>query len=81
LHMAQLQRQIEHIEELGERTFRRLEFELVSHYRRHTDDQEWIAVELSRKTHTSANPVAQRRVDEILAMLDHVHDPFITSAS
>ncbi len=72
---------IREIEELGDRTFRRLEFDLVSHYRRHVEDQEAIALELRQKTLNTENPVAQDRVDEILAMLDHVHDPMITSGS
>jgi hypothetical protein len=81
LHMTQLRKQIRHLEFLGENDFHRLEYELVSHYRRHSDDQEWIAVELTRKNVNSADPVTRSRVDEILAMLDHVHDPFITAVS
>ena len=79
--MTQLERQIQEIEELGDRTFRRLEFDLVSHYRRHAEDQEAIAIELTRKNRTTENPVARDRVDEILAMLDHVHDPMISADS
>lgn len=79
--MTQLETKIREIEELGDRTFRRLEFDLVSHYRRHAEDQEAIAVELTRKTRSTENPVARDRVDEILAMLDHVHDPMISAGS
>lgn len=81
LPMTQLRKKIRHLELLGELDFHRLEYELVSHYRRHSDDQEWIAVELTLKNVYSADPVTRSRVDEILAMLDHVHDPFITSLS
>ena len=81
LQATHLQDRIREIEEIGDRTFRRLEFELVSHYRRHEDDQELIAVELTRKNRATNNPKVQERVDEIFSMLDHVHDPFITSNS
>ena len=78
--ISSLRKQIRQIELLGESDFRRLEFELVSHYRRHEDDQEMIAVELSQRTRASSDPVLRSRVGEIIAMLDHVHDPFISAS-
>ena len=81
LHVTQLSKQIRHLERLAEIDFHRLEYDLVSHYRRNSDDQEWIAVELTRKNMAATDSVTRHRVDEILAMLDHVHDPFISAAS
>jgi hypothetical protein len=78
--MTDLREQIREIERLADTDFHRLEFDLVSHYRRHADDQEWIAVELTRKNRAAKDEVARERVSEILAMLDHVHDPLITAA-
>ena len=47
--MTQLETKIREIEELGDRTFRRLEFDLVSHYRRHAEDQQVAVVEGPRE--------------------------------
>ena len=69
--------QIRQIEWLDEQHFRDLAYGIVAHYRRHPEDQEWIAVELTRKNVSARGPVARNRVDEILAMLEHVHDPLI----
>jgi hypothetical protein len=49
MRVSNFRRKIREIERLGDTDFLRLEFDLVSHYRRHVDDQEWIAVELTRK--------------------------------
>ena len=78
--ISNLRNQIRQIELLGESDFRRLEFDLVSHYRRHEADQELIAVELSRRNCASSDPVLRSRLGEIMAMLDHVHDPFISAS-
>jgi hypothetical protein len=80
IRTSNLRKQIREIERLGETDFLRLEFDLVSHYRRHADDQEWIAVELTRKNLAADDEVAKGRVSEIMAMLDHVHDPLISTA-
>jgi hypothetical protein len=79
-HISNLRKQIREIELLGESDFRRLEFDLVSHYRRNEADQELIAVELSSRSRASSDPVLRSRVGEIIAMLDHVHDPFISAS-
>ncbi len=42
-------------------------------------DQEPIAVALAGKRVSSADTRTRERVNETLAMLDHVHDPFITA--
>ena len=73
-----LQQQIREIEELGDSTFRRFRWDVVSHYRRHEEDQEQIAIALNDKRVCTSDRHAKDRVREVLAMLDHVHDPFIT---
>jgi hypothetical protein len=72
-----LLRKIDRIAELDDHEFRDFEFELVSHYRRSEVDQETIAVEVCRQNLSATQPKARRRLDEILAMLEHVHDPLI----
>ena len=80
MRIHNLRKQIRELERLGETDFLRLEFDLVSHYRRHVDDQEWIAVELTQKNLTASDDhVVRERVGEIMAMLDHVHDPLISA--
>jgi hypothetical protein len=73
----QLQREIRNIEDFGDSTFRRFEWDLVSHYRRHEEDQQWIATALTDKR-ARIGVRDRERILEILAMLEHVHDPFIT---
>jgi hypothetical protein len=74
-----LRQQIRNIEMLGDASFGEFRWDVVSHYRRFERDQESIATALVTK-HVSADDRARQRVDEILAMLDHVHDPFITAS-
>lgn len=81
LRPSRVRKQIEQIDLLGESDFRELEFNLVSHYRRCAEDQEWISVELTRKKKSVESSLAEQRLSEILAMLDHVHDPLIASLS
>lgn len=76
-----LQQRIHEVDELGDSTFRRFQRDIVTHYRRHQDDQEPIAVALSDKKVFTPDPRTRERVNETLAMLDHVHDPFITGLS
>jgi len=73
-----LQQQIGEIEDFGDSTFRRFEWDLVAHYRRHEEDQEWIAIALTDKRARTGVHHIRERVVEILSMLQHVHDPFIT---
>lgn len=77
---SDLQRLIHHVEELGDSTFRKLQCDIVAHYRRHEQDQESIAIALSDVNVRTGDRATRERVSETLAMLDHVHDPFITSA-
>ena len=73
-----LQTKIDQVEDFGDSTFRRVQHDIVAHYRRHEKDQEPIAIALTDKGMLTADRRARARVQETLAMLDHVHDPFIT---
>ena len=68
---------LERIEWLPDREFRQFEYGLVASYRRHEGQQERIAVALQRQLLAPLNVRSRVRIDEILAMLDHVHDPLI----
>ena len=65
------------IDLFDEPTFRWLEFELVSRYRCYEDEQELIAATLSRLALCHPSPSSAERLEEMLAMLVHVHDPLI----
>lgn len=75
-----LNRLIEHVDDFGDSTFRRVQRDIVVHYRRHEEDQESIAIALTDKSILTGDGRTRERVSETLAMLDHVHDPFITGA-
>jgi hypothetical protein len=75
-----LYQMIDQVEDLGDSTFRRFQRDVVVHYRRHEEDQESIAIALTDKNVLASDGRARQRVSETLAMLDHVHDPFITGA-
>jgi hypothetical protein len=69
---------LDRVEWLPDREFRQFEYGLVAYYRRNESEQERIATALLRRDDTAArNPRSGRRIDEILAMLEHVHDPMI----
>ena len=68
---------LDRIEWLPDREFRQFEYGLVAYYRRNEKHQERIAVALQRRTLAPLNMRSRARIDEILAMLDHVHDPLI----
>ena len=75
-----LQQMIHQVEDLSDSVFRRFQRDVVVHYRRHAEDQESIAIALTDKNLLTGDGRARERVSETLAMLDHVHDPFITGA-
>ncbi len=75
-----LQHLIHQVDELGDSAFRLFQRAIVAHYRRHEEDQESIAIALSDKNILAGDGRTRQRVSETLAMLDHVHDPFITGA-
>lgn len=68
---------LERIEWLADREFRQFEYGLVAYYRRNEAKQERIAVALQRQMLAPLSMRSRARIDEILAMLDHVHDPLI----
>lgn len=68
---------LERVEWLPDREFRQFEYGLVAYYRRHEARQESIAVALHRRLAQPLGLRSHARIEEILAMLDHVHDPLI----
>ena len=79
MHCKDLEHQIEQVDELNDSTFRRVQCAIVAHYRRNESDQESIAIALTNKSIRATDGRTRQRLHETLAMLDHVHDPFITS--
>lgn len=69
------------IGEFSDADFRALQWALVNRYRMNPQDQEWIAVELNRPSRAPQTLTSIDRIDETLAMLDHVHDPLISGSS
>jgi hypothetical protein len=65
---------------MGEQEFREFELALVRLYRSDERAQEGIAIALTRANLSVTDRVTRARIDEVLAMLQHVHDPFITSS-
>ena len=68
---------LERIEWLPDLEFRQFEYGLVAYYRRNESEQERIGVALQRAFNRPLCLRSHRRIDEILAMLEHVHDPMI----
>jgi len=68
---------LDRVEGLPDREFRQFEYGLVAYYLRHEREQERIAVALHLRMIKSSNVRSRQRIEEILAMLDHVHDPLI----
>ena len=52
-------------------------YELVHRYRRNEEEQEPIAVAVARACQEMEQRRNRERLEEILAMLDTTHDPFI----
>jgi hypothetical protein len=65
---------------MGEQEFRQFELALVRLYRSEERSQEGIAIALTRASLSATDRVTRERLDEVLAMLQHVHDPFITAS-
>ena len=76
-----LQAALAGIGDFSESDFHAFEITLVKRYRIRPADQEWIAVELSRHSGENRNAKASERIEEIQAMLDHVHDPLISGSA
>lgn len=78
MNCKDLQQKLSEVDEFGDSTFRRFQRDIVVHYRRHEDDQEPIAIALTDQSVLAGDDRTRERARETLAMLDHVHDPFIT---
>ena len=78
MNCKDLQEKIQEVDEFGDSTFRRVQRDIVVHYRRHEEDQEPIAIALTDQSILAPNRKTRERAIETLAMLEHVHDPFIT---
>ena len=68
---------VEDLETFGDSTFRRVRTNIVSRYRLCEDEQESIAIALTRKSSAAKSHRLHDRLEDIISMLDHVHDPFI----
>ena len=78
--MNEMENQLKDIGVIGDETFRRLEYNLVSLYRHSEKEQEPITTELIRLK-SEPDPKTQQRATEVLAMVDHVHDPLISAGA
>ena len=72
---------LKRIADCNDSDFHAFEVALVSRYRMRPDDQEWIAVELAHRSRLTGSSRESARIEEILAMLDHVHDPLISASA
>jgi hypothetical protein len=68
---------VEDLETFGDSTFRRVRTDIVSRYRLYEEEQESIAIALARKNSAAKSHRLHDRLEDILSMLDHIHDPFI----
>jgi len=76
-----LRAELKRIADCNDSEFHDFQVALVSRYRGRPDDQEWIAVELARRSHLTGSSRESARIEEILAMLEHVHDPLISASA
>ena len=76
-----LRAELKRIADCNDSDFHAFQIALVSRYRVKPDDQEWIAVELARRSHLTGSSRESARIEEILAMLEHVHDPLISASA
>lgn len=76
---AELVRAIDRIGVMSLDEFRSLEFELVDRYRVDESSQEALAMALIRASLSVVHSPARERIAEAMAMLQHVHDPFVTA--
>ena len=76
-----LRAELKRIADCNESDFHAFQVALVSRYRVRPDDQEWIAVELTRRSHLTGSSRESARIEEILTMLEHVHDPLISASA
>lgn len=65
------------IQWMNDAEFHAFEYALVLRYRRHEEEQEPIAIAVVSACDEMQSRRMRERVDELLAMLDATHDPFI----
>lgn len=75
--MEGLPETLEYLHLMDDEAFHRFEFDLVSRYRQFDEEQEAIAIAVTRRNFSDPDALTRSRVEEILAMLEHVHDPYI----
>lgn len=66
---------------MSPQVFRDFELALVRLYRADERAQEGIAIALTRANLSEMDVETRARLDEVFAMLQHVHDPLITSCA
>jgi hypothetical protein len=65
------------IQWMSDAEFHAFQYDLVLRYRRHEEEQEPIAVAVTRACAEMETRRMRDRLEELLAMLDATHDPFI----
>ncbi len=76
---ADLIERVPGISRMNDQEFMEFELDLVRLYRTDADAQESVAVALTVANLIPATDrITRARLDEIFAMLQHVHDPFVT---
>jgi|GEM_PF-1973052 len=75
--MEGLSETLEYLHIMDDETFHHFQFDLVSRYRQREEEQEAIAIALTRRNFSDPDAKTRDRVEEILVMLEHVHDPYI----
>ena len=67
---------------MSDREFREFELDLVRLYRTDANSQESVAVALTvANLRPMIDSTTRARLEEIFAMLQHVHDPFVTGSA
>lgn len=77
MSLTELLPAVPHIQAMDDAEFHAFSYELVHRYRRYEEEQEPIAIAISRAFADDQQRRNRERLAEILAMLDTTHDPFI----
>jgi hypothetical protein len=77
MSLTELLPEIPRIQWMDDAEFHAFQYELVHRYRRNEEEQEPIAVAVARACAEEEQRRNRERLEEILAMLDTTHDPFI----
>ena len=75
--LAELLPAVPRIQWMNDAEFHAFEYDLVHYYRRHEAAQESIALAVTRACASMQTRRMRDRIEELLAMLDATHDPFI----